>query len=256
MKKILLLFVIATVTLSSFAFTQDDAILYRGAGSWFCDYSTLGGFGEGTVDTSLAGFGMVTATPLVGDINGDGVVDMVVAQVVGGGYQWVAAHSTIDGSGKGLMSKVTTSAVNPFGTVTGNDGNMLADINGDGIQDIVTINAGFNWFVSLSTAAGIASGATQGPAQFGLSATDDPICGDFDGDGYDDQGIFRHPGGSIYWKGSAGGVIGAGAVGPIGQIGGGAGTDLTDSLIICNLNGDAYADAVMVRQTGAGLIQA
>jgi len=249
-KKILMsLALMAVMALSASAFTQDDAIVYRGAGSWFCDYSVLGGFGDATVDTSLTGFGNAGAQPFAKDVNGDGVADMVVAQVAGGGYQWVAAHSTIDGSGKGLMSKVTTSTVNPFGTVLNNDGNLLGDINGDDIQDIITINAGFNWYTSLSTASGIATGATQGPAQFGL-AGDQPICGDFDGDGNDDQGVYRQTGGNIFWKGSIGGVMGSGVLGPIGQIGGGA----TDSLIVCNLNDDGFDDAVMVRQDGAGLI--
>ncbi len=251
MKKILLVLMMVIVAFSAVA-VQDDAILYRGAGSWFGNYSVPDGFGaDATVDTTLTGFGLAGATPLVGDINGDGIGDVVVVQVAGGGYQWVAAHSVNDGSGKGLLSSETTSAVNPFGTVEGNEGNMLADINGDGIQDIVTINSGFNWYAVPSGAAGINVGTLQGPAQFGLAGQDQPIIGDFDGDGNADQGIYRIASGGIYWKSSTGGVLGAGTAGPVGQIGAGA----TDSLIICNLNGDAYADAVMVRQTGADLIQ-
>ena len=252
MKKILLMLMMVTLTLPALAvFTQDDAIVYRGAGSWFCDYSVLGGFGDAAVDTSLVGFGLAGAQPFAKDVNGDGIADMVVAQVAGGGYQWVAAHSTIDGAGKGLMSKVTTSSVYPFGTVAGNCGNLMGDVNGDGIQDCLTINANFNWYAQLSSAAGINGGAFQGPVQFGLITVDHPILGDFDGDGYDDLGIYRTNSGSIMWKSSAGGVLGAGAVGPIGQIGAGP----TDYLLIGDLNGDAYADAVMVRRTGAGLIQ-
>ena len=251
MKKILLALIMATVTLSVSAFTQDDIITYNGAGNWACDYSVIDGFGAANVtNTSLTGFGLASATPLVGDVNGDGFADMVVAQVSGGGYQWVAAHSVNDGLGKGLMSQTTTSAVNPFGTVAGNDGNLLGDINGDGRQDIITINSGFNWYAIPSTSAGIAAGTLQGPAQFGL-AGDQPICGDFDGDGNDDIGVFRQGGGNIFWNSSAGGVIGTGPMGPVGQIGGA----VTDSLIICNLNDDGYDDAVMVRQTGADLIQ-
>ena len=257
-KKILTsLALVAVITLSVSAFTQDDAIIYRGAGSWYCDYSVLGGFGaDGNVDTSLAGFGLTGALPFAKDVTGDGIADMVVVQDNGGGgFQWVAAHSVNDGTGKGLMSKATTSIMNPFGTISGSCGNLMGDVDGDGIQDCLTINANFNWYCQLSSSAGIGGGAFQGPAQFGLTTVDSPILGDFDGDGYDDIGIYRtNASGSIYWESSAGGVIGAGAVGPVGQIGGGA-TPYTDSLIICDLNGDAYADAVMVRQDGAGLIE-
>jgi len=253
-KKILMsLALMAVMALSASAFTQDDAIVYRGAGSWFCDYSVQSGFGDAAVDTSLTGFGNAGAQPFAKDVNGDGIVDMVVAQDAGAGaYQWVAAHSVNDGSGKGLMSSTTTTAVYPFGTVAGSCGNLMGDVNGDGIQDCLTINANFNWYAQLSTAAGIGGGAFQGPVQFGLATDDHPILGDFDGDGYDDLGIYRtNATGNILWKSSAGGVLGAGAVGPTGQIGGGP----TDYLLIGDLNGDAYADAVMVRRTGTGLIQ-
>jgi len=245
---------VAVITLSVSAFTQDDVILYRGAGSWYCDYSVLGGFGaDGNVDTSLTGFGLAGALPFAKDVTGDGIADMVVVQDNGGGgFQWVAAHSVNDGAGKGLMSKAATSSVDPFGTISGSCGNLMGDVNGDGIQDCLTINANFNWYAKLSTSAGVGQGAQQGPVQFGLVDVDSPILGDFDGDGYDDIGIYRtNASGSIYWKSSAGGVIGAGDVGPIGQIGGA----YTDRLIICDLNGDAYADAVMVRQDGTGLIE-
>jgi len=247
-KKILMsLAVMAIITLSASAFSQDDVIVFR-AGAWYCDYSVLGSFGDGAVDTSLIGFGTGADLPLVGDVNGDGIADMVTVTPAGN-YNWNAAHSVNDGFGKGLMSTSTTSAVGGFGTVLNSDGNLLGDITGDGLQDVITINAGFNWY-TIPSVGGIGGGVLQGPAQFGL-AGDQPICGDFDGDGNDDQGVFRQTGGNIFWKGSVGGVLGAGALGPIGQIGGGA----TDSLIICNLNNDGFDDAVMVRQTGAGLIQ-
>ena len=238
------------LTLSAFAITQKDMIVYRGsAANWYCSYSVIGEFPSGSpapVDTSLVGFGLATATPLVGDVNGDGIADMVVAQDSGApNIQWVAAHSVNDGSGKGLMSQTTTSGTN-FGAVASNVDTLLADINGDGIQDIVDVANGFWWNTQLSSSAGI-GGVEQTYVQFGL-AGDQPIVGDFDGDGYDDIGVYRQVGGNIFWDSSTDGVIGAGDLGPIGQIGAGA----TDSLIICNLNNDAFDDAVMVRTGVAG----
>ena len=121
MKKTLLVLMMATVTLSAFAvFSQDDVIVFR-AGAWYCDYSVLGGFGDGTLDTSLIGFGTGADTPLVGDVNGDGIADLVTVTAAGN-YNWAAAHSVNDGFGKGLMSTSTTSAVSGFGTVAGSDG--------------------------------------------------------------------------------------------------------------------------------------
>ena len=74
-KKILMsLAITAVMALSASAFTQDDAIVYRGAGSWFCDYSVQSGFGDAAVDTSLTGFGFTTFS----DIGMSAIVDVVV----------------------------------------------------------------------------------------------------------------------------------------------------------------------------------
>ncbi len=247
--------------------TFDDNIVYRpSAGQWFLShnagsggadpyYPALGGAPAPVTSTTGWGVSGVHA-PLIGDVNGDGFDDIIAVDPSAGNYGWLAGHSIDAGGGAAAIGSqsfpAADSALGGFGTVAGNLGNYLGDVNNDGTDDAITINAGFNWYSNLSgVGTGLGAGPTSGPAQFGL-AGDQPILGDFNGDGAKDIGVYRPGGGNIFWNGTgAGGALGGLGLGPIGQIGGGA----TDSLLIGNLNGDAFDDAVMVRQTGAGLIQ-
>ncbi len=251
MKKTMLVSILTAFAVSAFATTVDDAIVYRPTtGGWYGSYSLSGGgFNDDSnlgaaapVDTSMTGFGLSSAKPLVGDVNGDGIDDMVVAQLNGSGlgYQWAAAHSV---GTEPIMSKAATSVVGTFGTVSGNAGNFLGDITGDGIQDIITINNGFNWYTSASTVAGIGTGATQGPKQFGLVG-DNPVVGDFNGDGMEDIGLYRN--GTTYVNLTAGGLLGAGAV-KVGAIGA---TAWNDYSLVGDINGDGFDDLVILDDDG------
>jgi len=193
---------------------------------------------------------------MVGDVNGDGLDDVVIARQSGvDKNDWLAGHTNATTGQIGSQSFPSPdSSYTGLGTYSGNLGRFLEDVTGDGIDDVIVINGptNWNWSVLPSGAGGIGTGAPKhSVVQFGLVG-DQAIMGDFDGDGYTDQGVYRQAGGNILWSSSAGGVLGgAGGLGPIGQIGGAA----TDSLLIGELNGDAFDDAVMVRQDGAGLMQ-
>ena len=77
------------------AVTQDDIALYRPAGSWFYSQTQPSPtFLNGVVTSSLGGFGAPGAVPLLGDVDGNGVDDVVVIQG-SPGASWYAAHSTI-----------------------------------------------------------------------------------------------------------------------------------------------------------------
>jgi len=245
------------------ASVYDDNIVYRPGGAmWYLAanpgpttyYPPLGT--PATV-TSSAQWGGAGDAPMIGNVSGDVFDDVVVTRDNGGGaYAWYAGHTADAGGGVAQIGSQNhpgpDSFLGNFGTIAGNEGNFLQDVTGNGASDALTINAGFNWYCQPSgVATGLGTGgAVQGPVQFGLGG-DQPIMGDFDGDGFEDIGVYRPGGGNIFWNSSAGGVLGAGGLGPIGQIGGAA----TDSLIVADLNGDVYDDVVMVRQDGVGLIE-
>ena len=241
---------------SALAYTHDDMIVYRPSSStWFGSYSISNGFNDDSalgapapVDTQLNGFGWPTGvTPLVGDVNGDGMDDMVVVQDIGTNeWQWAAAHSVDSNSdGDVEMDQATISGTNGWGVVSNTVENMLADINGDGIQDIINLDTNFNWTVIISTTNGIGTGIAQPAFQWGL-AGDLPYTGDFNGDGFDDIGIYRGSGGTHVRLTSAAGVIGGGAYKTAAF---GANVWL-DHALVGDINGDGFDDLVIVEDDG------
>ena len=239
------------------ALTADDIIVYRpGTTFWYASYSVPGsGFNDdgvtpppAPVDTSLSAFGWPTGvTPLVGDVNGDGFDDMVVVQDVGSNeWQWVAAHSTdLNSDGNIEMSKTNGLSGAWLGAVSNTVLNILADINGDGIQDILNVDTGFVWTVIISTTNGIGEGVAQPAFQWGLPG-DLPFAGDFNGDGFDDIGIYRGNPGTFVSLTSSAGVIGGGAQ-KTALFGANVWMDHT---LVGDINGDGFDDLVIVEDDG------
>ncbi|RKX22845.1 MAG: hypothetical protein DRP45_11065 [Candidatus Zixiibacteriota bacterium] len=225
---------------------------------WFDDPCGVLDDTEMTTTTSAA-WGITSDDALMGDVNGDGVDDIVAVRISGAHFGWYGGHSTVDGNGQGSIGSQSYPAADSYvllGEVAGSHGNFLADIDGDGTDDAICVYPGFLWGVQTSTAAaGLGGGGWQGFSQFGLEppTADQPFVGDFDGDGREDIGVYRIPGGNtlINFTYPDPCTVWGGTLGPIGQCGGFAGQD---TLLVANLNDDGYDDAVMVRQDGDGLI--
>lgn len=224
-------------------------------------------------------FGLSWAIPLLGDVNGDGIDDMIVAQDPAPGdanylnYYWFAAHSSVDSNGVGRFneSSVGDSNTLSFGANdSGKDSNLgsggvfVVDINGDGYEDIVCINhflmsdpgssMNFMWYASYSSAAGLGDAAAEsGPFQFGLlSQNDIPLVGDFNGDGNKDICVFRPANG--WWFVSL-----SGSANGIGENGNPAGTPGAFGLdgdipLVGDINGDGRDDAIIVRDDASHML--
>ena len=126
----------------------------------------------------------------VGDINGDGIVDMVVACIDTLGQPVV---DVFIGNGDGSFQPEATYLVEPVNYIGGVQAVKLADMNGDGNLDIVTLNMDSTVSVLSGSGTGAFSSpvvtkmyTTAGPAN---SSARNPIAlavGDLNNDGFPD----------------------------------------------------------------------
>jgi len=232
----------------------DDLVLYRpngaqaGMGDWFASYTKPAPiYLDGVADTTQEAFGQTSSIPLLGDVNGDGIDDLVVADDDGSGnWTWAAAHSTLSYSGFGELSSTTTSSIAQFGgLLADSEDQFMGDVNGDGVDDVIHVDTGFYWEAAHSIpGAGLSDSVTSGPLAWGETG-DVPLMGDFDGDGLADIALFR-AGGADDWyiqKSDAQGLGGGGTIaGDCGLAG--------DVPLVGDFNGDGRTDVVVLRPSG------
>ena len=258
---------------------REDIAFFRvpwfGTGSWYASYTDLtmpeyfddadgGGVLPGVMptSTSLEGFGLESGIPMMGDVNGDGIDDIVIAQDFDdGAFQWAAKHSiNVGGFGEFGTGGSPDSFIHPHGLSKWNAGTFLADVNGDGYEDAVTINTvtgAFDWQAARSNASGLDNTVTDYLNPFGTPhhpLYDIPVMGDFNGDGYVDAGFYRrgeYQGGDnlAFWHNTLSSAAGLGNTTEdnIGQLGFGR-----DIPLVGDFNGDGRDDGITVRDNGAG----
>jgi len=121
---------------------------------------------------------------VVGDFNGDGVLDLAVANV---GSNTV---SVMLGLGNG-----TFGARRHFAVVNYPISLAVGDFNGDGVLDLAVANAGSD---SVSVLIGLGDGAFAIERRFGAGRLPHSIAvGDFDGDGVLDLAVANHDNASV-----------------------------------------------------------
>jgi hypothetical protein len=243
-----------------------DLVLYRAAGNyWYASHTQnanvwLNYVTTTFVDGSPLGTG-VAFQPLIGDVTGDGIDDIVATW--GGGddpnrMNWTAGHSTIDWyTGIGLFSTAVTSTMT-FGPPISGGGHgindviarFLADINGDASDDAIYVDTGYYWKGGYSS-GGLSKTAygVTGPYQWGI-AGDIPLVGNFNGDlnaentwgdaNIMDICVYRPSDGGWYVSKSSGG-LGGGGTAPVGYFG-----LSTDTPLVGDINGDGRDDGIVV----------
>lgn len=153
------------------------------------------GNGKGSFQPQVKYNGGITADAVVAvDLNGDGYLDLVVADFGGGGRV-----SVLLGNGDGTFQSPTLYAV-------GNEVESVAvgDLNGDGKPDIVETNS-FN--ENLGVLFGNGDGTFQTPVRIAASFPPDGVAiGDFNGDSIPDLAVTEYGGVEIF-LGKGGGAF-------------------------------------------------
>lgn len=231
---------------------REDAVVFKpSTGIWKGSHNQPApDYITGNTTTQSSSFGNSTDTPLLGDVNGDGLDDIVIVSPASGLYNWTASHTTDnDSNGAGELNGASTdSSLTSFGVVSGSLGNFLTDVTNDGIDDAVSIYSGFNWYALPSGSNGLDQSGPVQVKQWGL-AGDIPLIGDFNGDGYQDIAVWRAAG-SVDWFISltTASGIGTGTAHTTGDFG-----FAGDTPMVGDVNGDGRDDAIIIRPSGDDL---
>lgn len=202
------------------------------------------------------GYGMNPITDLrIGDVNNDGAVDILVRTT--GGSHTAGDHGVILGQSGSLMTKLNDSDfyAPPTQAVRFGAGNYtigLADVNGDGVDDVVHA-------VGVSQTLGVAYGGSSFDNTDDLTVSSGignngqaymPVSADFNGDGYADLFAgFQNTSASSstpafgMWLGSSSGINATPTTTTYPNAVA-SGTNLAFALGALDFNGDGYDDVV------------
>jgi hypothetical protein len=210
----------------------------------------------------------------VGDFNGDGADEVAIFN----GVDWAIPYLGLlvsDGNGGLRLAARYDGDIPGWGGFARNDRFLVADLNGDGKDDLVVVNTD-DWampYVGLLRSTGSGFWMTRRydgdiPGWGGLARHDEFFAGDLNGDGRDDLVIFN----GQDWSMSYVGLFASSAAGYTmthrydGDIPGWGGLASNDRLILGDFDGDGRCDVYifngddwaipylgMFRSTGAGL---
>ena len=210
-----------------------DLTVWRpGDGYWYT-LSSLQGHDYKYAFTKQWGLGSLNDVPLVGDIDGDNLADMIIWRPGNGRWYILKSSKAYDYS---------EAFIKQWGLGKLDDKPLIGDIDGDGKDDLVIWRPGNGrWYVLKSSTGYDYSQAFI--KQWGSGALNDiPLLGDIDGDGIDDLIIWRPGNGKWYILKSSTGYDYSQAF--IIQWGSGA---LNDEPLVGDIDGDGRDDLVIWR---------
>ena len=166
-----------------------DIAVYRSStGQWFILKSSSG---YSYSDYMLINWGRPSYNdqPVVGDFDGDGKTDIAVYRPTTG--QWFILKSSSGYSNSDYM------LIN-WGSPSLNDQPIVGDFDGDGKADIGVYRPGTGQWLILQSSAGYSYSRFVDIVWGNPAFNDQPVVGDFDGDGRADIGIYRPTSGTWF----------------------------------------------------------
>jgi len=227
-----------------------DLIIWRASnGTWYW-LTSSSGYSYAAQGSKQWGAASQEDVPMLGDIDGDGKVDLVVWRASTGTFFWLTSSTgynyanqgearwgdqslgdvpflaDFDGDGKADLtvwrastgvwfwlkstSNYTTSGQVQWGSQSAGDVPLVADMDGDGKADVIVWRAPTGMWFWLTSSSGY---TTQVNARWGNQSLGDvPLVADFDGDGRGDIAVWRASTGTWFWLTSSSGFAGGGSV--------------------------------------------
>jgi hypothetical protein len=171
-----------------------DLVLWRAStGTWYW-LTSSSGYAYPSAGSRQWGSQSQGDVPLLGDIDGDGAVDLIVWRPGIGTWFWLTSSTGYAYASAGSVQ---------WGNQPAGDVPYASDMDGDNRADLVVWRASTGTWFWLPSSSGYAYASARSVQWGNASAGDRPFLADLDGDGRADPAVWRAPIGTWFWLSSS-----------------------------------------------------